>query len=103
MVQSSLGAIGTLGITAGFGFGLALAITAFGHVSGGHFNPAVTAGIAVTGRFPRRDVVPYWGAQLVGGFGSVLVMALVFGSDVVDALPTAPASQRYGQCLAAGH
>ena len=91
VVESGVGAIGTLGITAGFGFGLALAITAFGHVSGGHFNPAVTVGVAVTGRFPRRDVLPYWLGQLVGGFGAVLVMALVFGNDVTDALATAPA------------
>ncbi len=38
-VDIGLDAIGTLGIAAGFGFGLALAITAFGHLSGGHFNP----------------------------------------------------------------
>jgi len=65
-------AIGPLGIAAGFGFGLTLAITAFGQLSGGHFNPAVSAGLAVAGRFPGRDVVPYWIAQLVGGFGAVL-------------------------------
>ena len=83
-------AIGPLGIAAGFGFGLTLAITAFGQLSGGHFNPAVSAGLAVAGRFPGRDVVPYWIAQLVGGFVSVLVMALVYSSDVTDALDTTP-------------
>jgi aquaporin Z len=85
-------AITPLGIAAGFGFGVALAITAFGHLSGGHFNPAVTAGVAVAGRFPARDVVPYWIAQLVGGFGAVLVMAVVYSSDVTDALHTQPGS-----------
>src|SRR5262245_8161396 len=79
-----------LGVAAGFGFGLALAITAFGHLSGGHFNPAVTAGVAVAGRFPAREVIPYWIAQLVGGFGAVLVMAIVFSSEVTDALHTQP-------------
>src|SRR3989337_76993 len=83
-------AITPLGVAAGFGFGLALAITAFGHISGGHCNPAVSAGLAVAGRFPSRDVVPYWIAQLVGGFVSVLVMALVYSSDVTDALDTTP-------------
>ena len=83
-------AITPLGIAAGFGFGLALAITAFGHLSGGHFNPAVSAGLAVAGRFPTRDVIPYWIAQLVGGFGAVLVMAIVYSSLVTDALHTAP-------------
>jgi aquaporin Z len=83
-------AIGTLGIAAGFGFGLALAITAFGHVTGGHFNPAVSAGLAVAGKFPKSDVIPYWVAQLVGGFGAVLVMAIVYSSNVTDALDTNP-------------
>ena len=85
-------AITPLGVAAGFGFGLALAITAFGHLSGGHFNPAVTLGAMVAGRFPSRDVVPYWIAQLVGGFGAVLVMAIVYSSDVTDSLHTAPGS-----------
>ena len=35
----------------------------------------------VAGRFPARDVVPYWIAQLVGGFGAVLVMAIVYSSQ----------------------
>jgi MIP family channel proteins len=85
-------AITPLGIASGFGFGVALAISAFGHLSGGHFNPAVTAGVAVAGRFPARDVIPYWIAQLVGGFGAVLVMAIVYSSDVMDALHTQPGS-----------
>jgi aquaporin Z len=84
--------IGPIGIAAGFGFGLALAITAFGHLTGGHFNPAVSAGLAIAGRFPSREVVPYWLAQLVGGFGAVLVMAIVYSSDVTDALHTQPGS-----------
>jgi aquaporin Z len=81
-----------LGIAVGFGFGVAVAIAAFGHLSGGHFNPAVSLGLAVAGRFPSRDVLPYWGAQLVGGFGAVLVMAIVYSSDVTDALHTQPGS-----------
>ena len=83
-------AISPLGIAFGFGLGLALAITAFGHLSGGHFNPAVTAGLAIGGRFPGRDVIPYWIAQLVGGFVAVLTMALVFSEQVTDALSTNP-------------
>jgi MIP family channel proteins len=85
-------AITPLGVAAGFGFGLALAITAFGHLSGGHFNPAVSAGLAIAGRFPSRDVVPYWVAQLVGGFAAVVVMAIVYSGEVTDALHTQPGS-----------
>jgi len=87
-----LDAVGTLGIAAGFGFGLTLAIAAFGHLSGGHFNPAVSAGLAMAGRFPPREVVPYWVAQLVGGFAAVLVMAIAYSGDVTDALHTQPGS-----------
>ena len=92
VVDIGADAITPLGVAAGFGFGLALAITAFGHLSGGPFNPAVSAGLAIAGRFPSRDVVPYWVAQLVGGFGAVVVMAIVYSSDVTDVLHTQPGS-----------
>lgn len=92
VVDIGADAIGPLGVAAGFGFGLALAIAAFGHVSGGHFNPAVTAGLAMARRFPSRDVVPYWLAQLVGGFAAVVTMAIAYSSDVTDSLHTRPGS-----------
>jgi MIP family channel proteins len=82
--------ISPLGIAFGFGLGLALAITAFGHISGGHFNPAVTAGLAIARKHPTNEVVQYWVAQLIGGFLAVCVMAIVFTSDVTDALDTNP-------------
>ena len=88
--EIGLEAITLLGVAVGFGFGLALAITAFGHISGGHFNPAVSAGLAVAGRFPGKDVVPYWIAQLVGGFVAVLAMAIVYSKDVTEALSNQP-------------
>jgi MIP family channel proteins len=91
-VDIGLDAIGPLGIAFGFGLGLALAITAFGHIGGGHYNPAVSAGLAIAGKFPGREVIPYWVAQLIGGFGAVLVMAIVYSSDVTDALDTQPGS-----------
>ena len=92
VVDIGADAITPLGVAAGFGFGLALAITAFGHISGGHFNPAVSAGLAIAGKFPSREVIPYWVAQLVGGFVAVLVMAIVYSSQVTDALGTQPGS-----------
>jgi MIP family channel proteins len=92
VVESGPEAIGPVGIAAGFGFGLVLAITAFGHVSGGHYNPAVTAGLFAAGRFPARDVIPYWIAQIIGGLCAVGTMALVFGDNVTDALGTVPAA-----------
>jgi MIP family channel proteins len=90
LVETSGGGISSLGIAFGFGLGLALAITAFGHISGGHFNPAVTAGLAIARKHPTSEVVPYWVAQLIGGFLAVVVQAVVFDSQVTDALSTNP-------------
>jgi aquaporin Z len=55
--------IDSLGIAFAFGLGLALAIAALGQISGGHFNPAVSAGLVVARKFPVREIVPYWIAQ----------------------------------------
>lgn len=54
-------------------------IYAFGHLSAAHFNPAVTLGFAVAGRFPWRYVVPYWIAECLGGIAAAALAALFFG------------------------
>jgi aquaporin Z len=59
--------VGRLGIALAFGLVVACMIYAVGHVSGGHFNPAVTIGLAVSKRFSWKDVLPYVAAQVVGG------------------------------------
>lgn len=59
--------IGLLGVSLAFGLALLSGICAFGPISGGHFNPAVTLGLWAGGRFQARDVLPYWLAQVVGG------------------------------------
>lgn len=90
LVDIGGGAISNLGIAFAFGLGLALAITALGQVTGGHFNPAVSLGLAVARKFPPKEVVPYWAAQLVGGFVAVLAVAAVYSERAVDSLDTAP-------------
>ncbi len=65
--------------------GLALlgAFAAVGHVSGGHFNPAVTLGMVLAGRTPWRDLLPYWAAQVVGA----ALCAVVLWSIIPGTLP----------------
>jgi len=89
-VDIGAGAIDNLGIAFAFGLGLALAVAALGHISGGHFNPAVSLGLAAARKFPPKEVIPYWIAQLVGGFVAVLAVAVVYSGGAVDALGTAP-------------
>ena len=74
---------GALGVALGFGIAVLAGIIAVGHVSGGHFNPAVTLGAAIAGRTPWKDVLPYWLAQLVGG---ILAAAILF-ITIPSALP----------------
>ena len=55
-------------------------IYALGHISAAHFNPAVTLGFAVAGRFPWRFVLPYWASQFAGAFVAAALAALLFGA-----------------------
>lgn len=89
--DSNLLGVGFLGIAVAFGLTVLVGVYAVGHISGGHFNPAVTLGAAVAGRLPWRDVIGYWLAQLVGGIvGSTLLFAIAAGgpdgmlADLVD-------------------
>jgi aquaporin NIP len=85
------GSIGSIGMAAGFGLGLALMLFAFGHISGGHYNPAVTLGLACGGRFPWREVPAYWLGQVAGGLGAAGLVRGLFTDKVGRALVNAPA------------
>ena len=58
--------IGLLGVSLAFGLTVLTGAYAFGHISGGHFNPAVSFGLWAGGRFPLRDLLPYVVAQVLG-------------------------------------
>lgn len=69
--------IGFVGVSLAFGLTVLTMAYAVGHVSGGHFNPAVTVGLWAGGRFPAGEVVPYWVAQVLGGIAAGAVLYLI--------------------------
>lgn len=81
--------IGFVGVSLAFGLTVLTGAYAFGPISGGHFNPAVSVGLWAGGRFPSADLGPYVAAQIAGG---VVAAALLYGL----------ASGREGFDLAAG-
>lgn len=74
--------IGFLYIALAHGLALAVAISALGHISGGHFNPAVTAGMLVAGRITPLLGILYLLAQIVGGIGACLALVYLLPRNV---------------------
>lgn len=64
----------------GFGFALIAIVYAIGHISGAHVNPAVTLGLAMTGRFPMFQVPYYWAGQVIGALVASLLARLLYGN-----------------------
>jgi MIP family channel proteins len=67
------------------GLAIGLMVTAVGHISGGHFNPAVTLAMLVTGRVSPAEAARYWVSQLAGATAAALVLLAIFPSSVTDA------------------
>lgn len=89
--------IGFLGVSLAFGLTVMTMAYALGGISGGHFNPAVTVGLAVAGRFDKGGIVPYVLAQLVGAVLGALVI-YVIASGRADFDPAAGfASNGFGE------
>jgi MIP family channel proteins len=66
--------IGFVGVSLAFGLTVLTGAYAFGHISGGHFNPAVSFGLWAGGRFPAKDLLPYIAAQVVGGIAAGFIL-----------------------------
>ncbi len=96
--------IGFTGVALAFGLtvtAMAYALSAF---SGGHFNPAVTVGVAVAGRFAWRDVPMYVGTQVAGAVaGAALLYAVCTGSRGFDAVASGFASNGFGDRSPGGY
>lgn len=94
--------IGWIGVSFAAGIAVLGMAYAVGGISGGHFNPAVTLGLAIAGRSPWSEVIPYWIAQLVGGIVAAVVIYVVASSAAGFSAGTF-ASNGYGELSPGGY
>jgi aquaporin Z len=94
--------IGFVGVSMAFGLTVLTMAYAVGHISGGHFNPAVSLGLAVGGRFGWNELVPYWVAQLLGAFTAAGIL-FVIASGAPDFAAGGFASNGYGTLSPGGY
>lgn len=87
--------IGLHGVSLAFGLTVVTMAYAIGPISGCHLNPAVTLGLAVSGRFAWKSVVPYWAAQVVGALAAGALLYLI-ASGKPGFTPGGFASNGYG-------
>jgi len=69
--------LGLLGIALAHGLAIGIMVTSLGHISGGHFNPAVTIGFWVTRKLSTFDTLAYWAVQLAGGAAAAYLLRLL--------------------------
>ncbi|MDR3516657.1 MAG: aquaporin Z [Azospirillaceae bacterium] len=93
--------IGFVGVAFAFGLTVLTMAYAVGGISGGHFNPAVSFGLAIANRFEWRELIPYWIVQVVGGLAGAAVL-YVIASGSPNFAPGGFASNGYGD-LSPGH
>ncbi|GAA1388479.1 aquaporin Z [Luteococcus peritonei] len=96
--------IGFVGVALAFGLTVMTAAYAFGHLSGGHFNPAVTLGLAVAKRVEWAAVLPYIIAQVIGGtVGAAILYVIAGGKAGFSATASGFAANGYGAHSPAGY
>ncbi|MDY0970236.1 aquaporin Z [Siccibacter turicensis] len=90
--------IGFTGVALAFGLTVLTMAYAVGHISGGHFNPAVTLGLWAGGRFPAKEIVSYIIAQLAGGIiAAAILWTIASGNADFDAAASGFAANGYGE------
>jgi len=89
------------GVALAFGLTVLTMAYAVGGISGGHFNPAVSLGLAVAGRFSWGELIPYWVVQVLGGLAAATIL-YVIASGAPDFAVGGFASNGYGE-LSPGH
>jgi aquaporin Z len=93
--------IGFAGVALAFGLTVLTMAYAVGGISGGHFNPAVSFGLAVANRFEWRELIPYWIVQVIGGLVAATILYAI-ASGAPDFKAGGFASNGYGE-LSPGH
>jgi MIP family channel proteins len=91
------GALGQVGIALTFGLVIMAMIYAVGHISGAHFNPAVSFAFALTRHFPWPRAAAYWAAQILGALTAALVLRASLGdlANVGATLPSGSSAQAF--------
>lgn len=89
--------IGLVGVSLAFGLTVLTMAYAVGHISGGHFNPAVSIGLAVAGRFAPRDLAPYIVAQVLGGIAAGGVLFVIASGQAGFDVGAGFAANGYGE------
>ena len=88
--------IGLVGVSLAFGLTVLTMAYAIGHISGCHLNPAVTLGLWAGGRFPAREVLPYWAAQVAGAvLAAALLLFIASGAPGYDVAANGLAQNGY--------
>ncbi len=82
VIQSATGSLTHLGVALTWGLVVLALVYTLGDKSGAHLNPAVTLGLAFARRFPRHEVMPYIGSQVVGAFAASALLCLLFPDDL---------------------
>ncbi|UCH85736.1 MAG: aquaporin Z, partial [Candidatus Latescibacterota bacterium] len=95
--------VGLLGVAFAFGLTVLTGAYAFGHVSGGHFNPAVSFGLWAGGRFSASELIPYIIAQLAGAIAAAAVLYLIASGQAGFDLSGGFASNGYGEHSPGGY
>ncbi|WP_430614600.1 aquaporin Z [Flavobacterium sp. JP2137] len=104
--------IGYLGVALAFGLTVLTMAYAVGHISGGHFNPAVSFGLYASGRFPANKLAPYIVSQVFGGIAAAAVLYVIYTGNPANTIDSTTAGafaangygvlspQGYGVCAA---
>jgi len=96
--------IGFLGVALAFGLTVMTMVYAVGHISGGHFNPAVSIGLWIGGRFKSSEVLPYIVTQVIGAIAAAAVLYLIAsGKDGFSAVDSGFASNGYADRSPGGY